>query len=141
MLPPNVTTQILLAPEILLVFMIVRKFFHKFRFRKIFLAFEIPNLIVGCSRKLSKVANLASKYDCANPPSLREMMFFDFFKFSQPRLKKFRKIEIPIHTVGCCLCILKGCKICSQIGLLKFFIFREMDFSKLSKKMFRKLKS
>ena len=100
MLPPNVTTQILLAPEILLVFMIVRKFFHKFRFRKIFPAFEIPNLIVGCSRKLSRVANLASKYDCANPSSLREMTFFDFLSFHNLGLKNFAKLKFPYIQLG-----------------------------------------
>ena len=37
--------------------------------------FEFHNPIVGCYRVHSRIANLASKYDCSNPYGFRDMAF------------------------------------------------------------------
>ena len=57
---------------------------------------KFPTLLLGPLRVISKIANLASKYDCSNPCSFRDMMFFVIFsKFSENlNYYKFLKITI-----------------------------------------------
>ena len=53
-------------------------FFFSQNFQKIYVLFskfDIPNPVVGAFRVLSGVANLASKYDCSNICSFRDMTF------------------------------------------------------------------
>ena len=51
----------------------------------LFSKFEIPSPVVVAVRGTPGVANLASKYDCSNPCSVRDMTFFVIFS------KNFRK--------------------------------------------------
>ena len=105
-------------------------FFQKFSKLKVlwfFLNLKFPTLKLGTVRVLSKIANLVSKYDCSNPCSFRDMMFFVIFsKIFRKCLLIFSKFENPNPVVGSCQSNLKDCYYCLQIWLLNFFVLFEI---------------
>ena len=118
-LPPNMIVQILVVFEIRRLLWLFEKVFMNF----IWLFFpKFPTLYLVPVRVLSKVANLACKYDCSKFCSFRDVTFFVvFFKvFRKLIINFFAKSEIPNSVVGYCQSTIKDCESCLQIWLLNY---------------------
>ena len=60
-------------------FVIFSKIYRKLKLLLVFENLKFPTLYLGPVRVLSKIANLASKYDCSLLCSFRDVTFFVIF--------------------------------------------------------------
>ena len=115
-LPLNMTAQIVVVFEIWRLLWLFEKVFINF----IWLFFpKFPTLYLVPVRVLSKVANLACKYDCSNRCSFRDMTFFVKFPENLKFYYYYLKFQIRSLVVGCCQSTLRNYKSCLQIWLFK----------------------
>ena len=82
-LPPNLTSQIVVVIEKWRFFIIFSKNFQKFDFKNS-KTLKVSSLLLNIVNVLPGVANLVSDYGCSSPCSFRDMTFFSiFFKIFQ----------------------------------------------------------
>ena len=81
----------------MMFFVIFSKIFRKLELLLVFKNLKFPTLYLGPVRVLSKIANLASKYDCSILCSFQDVTFFViFFKFFRKcKLIIFQNLKFP----------------------------------------------
>ena len=103
---------------------------------------KFPNLYLGTVRVLSKIANLASKYDCSDPCSFRDMMFFVIFfqKISENlNYDYFKKnLQFPTLYLGTVRVLSRIANLASKYDCSNAYSFRDMKFFVIFSKIFRK---
>ena len=125
-LPPNLTSQILLVFEIWRFLWFFQKFPKKTDFKN---SKKFSILLLEIVRVLSGLATLASEYDCSNPCFFGDMTFFRIFRsFSKNiDIEKFTKFEVLISIVRLCQGTNRSCDFFLQMWLLKSLYFSRYD--------------
>ena len=134
--------------QILVVFEIWRflLFFFKKFFENLYDFFsqnlKFPTLKLGPVRKISKIANLASKYDCSILCSFRDMTFFAIFSKVFSKLKLlifFKNLKFLTLYLGTVRVLSKIANLALKHDCSNPCSFRDMFFFNFFKKFFENL--
>ena len=92
---------------------------------------KFPTLKLGPVRKISKIANLASKYDCSNPCSFRDVTFFVIFSKIFSKLKLllvFKNLKFPKLYLGPVRVLSKIANLASKYDCSILYVFEIWSF-------------